>query len=346
MHRFLLRPSRAIFVAACVCLGVASGPARAGGKSAAAVTPAVAVTPPHGVGFDADLSFCKQRDCDVGLNVLPLRGGYVVECQCAVKECDLQLNVAFPMQGKGPFPAVVLIHGGGWFYGSNRDCVPFSLRLAEKGYVAVTITYRFVPAYRFPDQVHDVKAAIRWLRANATKYQVDPERIGVFGHSAGGHLACLLGMAGGQGGLEGDRGFKDKRSDVCCVVCTSGLTDLAHLWANPTPGFPGIGTKMAVQGFLGGPPARAGKRYELASPITYAGKNCPPTLLICGTKDALVPNEQSLRLEQRLREAGAVVRLLTLVGADHDFFGIYRERSEEAALEFFERYLRHEAAKR
>src|SRR5262249_47037312 len=150
---------------------------------------------------------------------------YVVECKCAVKECDLQLNVAFPTQGQGPFPAVVLIHGGGWFYSSNRDCLPFSLRLAEKGYVGVTITYRFVPAYRFPDQVHDAKAAVRWLRANAKKYQVDPERIGAFGHSAGGHLACLLGMAGGQDRLEGARGFKEKRSDVCCVVCTSALTD-------------------------------------------------------------------------------------------------------------------------
>src|SRR5438093_4585303 len=111
MHRYLLRPSCAScllrprclesvrgglggllpWVAVCVCLGVAPGPARAGGKSAAAVTPAVAVTPPLGVGFDANLSYCKQRDCDVCLNVLPLRGGYVVECKCAVKECDLQL---------------------------------------------------------------------------------------------------------------------------------------------------------------------------------------------------------------------------------------------------------------
>jgi acetyl esterase/lipase len=325
----------------CACLAFVPGPARAGGKPTTAVKQAVTVTPPPGVGFDADLSYCKRRDCDVCLNVLPLRGGYAVECRCGARDCDLQLNVAFPKKGKGPFPVVVLIHGGGWFYGSHYDCVPFSLRLAEKGYVAVTVTYRFVPAYRFPDQVHDVKCAVRWLRANAAKYRADPERIAVFGHSAGGHLACLLGMAGGQDGLEGDRGHEGQRSDVCCVVCTSALTDLGHLWVNPAPGFTGIGTKMAVQGFLGGPPAKAGKRYELASPISYAGKTCPPTLLICGTKDELVPNEQSLRLEKKLREAGAVVRLLTLVGAGHDFFGNYRERSEEAALEFFERHLKN-----
>jgi dipeptidyl aminopeptidase/acylaminoacyl peptidase len=103
---------------------------------------------------------------------------------------------------------------------------------------------------------------------------------------------------------------------------------------------------MAVQGFLGGPPAKAAKRYELASPITYASKTCPPTLLICGTKDALVPNEQSLRLEKKLREVGAPVRLLTLVGAEHDFLGSHRERCEEAALEFFERHLKNGSAKR
>jgi acetyl esterase/lipase len=356
MYRFLSQPARSSYLfrrsrlesvlvgflgllpwaAVWVGLGLAASPVQAGGRRAKAV----AVTPPTGVGFDANLSYCQRRDVDFCLDLLPLRGGCVVACKCAVKDCDLRLNVAYPKKGKGPFPAVVLIHGGGWFYGSSFDFVPFSLRLAERGYVAVTVSYRFVPANRFPDQVHDVKCAVRWLRAHADRYRVDPERIGAFGHSAGGSLACLLGMAGGQDKLEGDRGFKEQRSDVCCVVCTSGLTDLAHLWANPTPGWPGIGTKMVVQGFLGGPPSKAGKRYELASPITYACKASPPTLLICGTKDALVPNEQSRRLEKKLRAAGATVRLLTLEGAEHDFFGAYRERSEAAALEFFERYLK------
>jgi acetyl esterase/lipase len=335
--------------AAVLALGVClARPSAVGAQisPAKAAALAEAVQPPEGVGFDAGLSFCKLRDLRLQCSIAALPGGYVVECRPTARDCNLILNVAYPKEGKGPFPAVVLIHGGGWFYGSPYDCVPFSLRLAQKGYVAVSVSYRFTPSFRFPDQVHDVKTAVRWLRAHADKYRVDGDRIGVFGHSAGGHLACMLGMANGQAGLEGNGGFKGQRSDVCCVVCTSGLTDLAHLYAKPAPGLSGIGTKMAVQGFLGGPPAKVGKRYAAASPITYAGKDSPPVLLICGTKDELVPNEQSLRLERKLREAGVPVRLVTLVGAGHDFFGVHRERSEEAALTFFERYLKNGAGKR
>ncbi len=304
------------------------------------------LVPPPGVAFDADITYCKHPDCRLDLKVLPLCGACAVACRCDVQDCNLKLNVAYPKEGKGPFPAVILIHGGGWFYGNSYDCVPFSLRLAAKGYVAVTISYRLLPKNRFPDQIHDVKCAVRWLRANATKYRLDTDRIGVFGHSAGGHLACLLGLAHGHDALEGNGGYHEHRSDVCCVVCTSGLTDLSNLCIRPAPGLAGAGTRMAVQAFLGGPPAKVGKRYDLASPITYASKNAPPTLLICGTKDILVPNEQSLRLEKKLREAGALVRLLTLVGAEHDFFGVHRERAEEAILAFFERHLKNRTEKR
>ena len=326
-----------------VCMAWASG-ANAWPDAKVRRTPVV--VPPAGVAFAQGVSYCKLPDCRLGLRLLPLPGAFAVACRCEERCCDLKLNVAYPKEGKGPFPAVVLIHGGGWFYGSPYDCVPFSLRLAAKGYVAVTISYRLAPKNRFPDQIHDAKCAVRWLRANAEKYRVDKDRIGVFGHSAGGHLACMVGLTSSQDGLEGNGGHHEQRSDVCCVVCTSALTDLAHLCTQPAQGLAGVGTKMAIQAFLGGPPAKVSKRYEQASPITYVSKDSPPTLLICGTKDALVPNDQSLRLEKKLRAAGAEARVLTLVGAEHDFFGIYRERSEEAALAFFERHLKNRMRKR
>jgi len=310
------------------------------------VTPAVAVTPPAGVGFDADLSYCKRRDCDLCLNVLPLWGGYAVECKCDIKDCDLRLNVAFPTRGKGPFPAVVLIHGGGWIYGDHYDFARFSVRLAEKGYVAVTVSYRLLPRWCYPDQVHDVKCAVRWLRGHADKYKVDRDRVGVLGHSAGGYLACMLGLANGQDGLEGNGGFARQRSDVCCVICTSGLTDLTDLQTRPSGSLGVMMTKLAVQKFLGRPLAKDPKRYAAASPIRYAGKSSPPTLLICGSKDTLVPNAQSLRLEKKLREAGARVRLVTLVNAEHDFEGRDRERAEELCLEFLEQQLKNGRPKR
>jgi acetyl esterase/lipase len=301
---------------------------------------------PPGVGFATDLSYCKLSSCRPVLNVCPLAGGCVVDGTCRVRDCDLKLNVAWPTKGKGPFPAVILIHGGGWLYGSHNDLVPFSLQLARQGYVAVSVSYRLLPDFRFPDPLHDVKCAVRWLRAHAGKYGADPARVGVFGHSAGGHLACMLGMACGQDGLEGNGGFQEQRSDVCCVVCASGLTDLARLYAHPAKGLAGAIAKRAVVNFVGGPPDGLAKGYEIASPISYAGKSSPPTLLILGTKDDIVPNEQSLRLEKKLRDAGAEVRLLTLAGAAHDFVGVHRQRAEAACLEFFDMHLKNGSPRR
>ncbi len=321
-------------------LGASAAAARADEKLAASVRV------PEGVGFAADLTYCSLRDCRPCLTVCPLAGCCAVACTGRVRDCNLKLNVAWPTSGKGPFPAVVLIHGGGWLYGSHHDLVPFSLRLARKGYVAVTVSYRLLPAFRFPDPLHDVKCAVRWLRANAARYGADPDRVGVFGHSAGGHLACMVGMAGGRHELEGNGGFKDQRSDVACVVCTSGLTDLAQLYASPAKGIAGTIAKRAVMGFVGGTPDRLARDYQAASPVHYAGKSSPPTLLICGTKDDVVPNEQSLRLEKRLRDAGAEVRLLRLEGAAHDFTGEHRRRAEAACVEFLDRHLKNGRARR
>jgi acetyl esterase/lipase len=224
--------------------------------------------------------------------------------------------------------------------------VPLSLRLAQKGYVAVTVSYRLAPTHCFPAQVHDVKCAVRWLRAHAVRYKVDPERIGVFGHSAGGHLACMLGTTSDRQELEGDGGFQDQSSAVCCVVCCSALTDLDSAHGGCKSVSLGFLTKAAVEKFVGGPPDKAGDLYSKASPITYAGKTSAPTLLIYGTKDNLVPVGQSERLGKKLLDAGAEAELLCLKGAAHDFRGEHERRAEEAMLAFFERHLRNGKAKR
>ena len=117
----------------------------------------------------------------------------------------LKLNLARPKDGAGPFPAVVCIHGGGFRAGNREGYNGTVLKLAQNGYVAVTVTYRLAPKYQFPAAVHDTKAAVRWLRANATKYHIDPDRIGVTGGSAGGHLAQFLGVTGDVQGVRGRR---------------------------------------------------------------------------------------------------------------------------------------------
>jgi acetyl esterase/lipase len=211
----------------------------------------------------------------------------------------------------------------------------------------VTVGYRL--AKQFPAAVHDVKCAVRWLRANAAAHRIDKERIGVLGFSSGGHLACMLGLTGGIEALEGNGGAAKESSAVCCVVCCAGLSDLEPLHESCVKGdlkFYGPFLKLALETFAGGPPAKAGDRYAKASPINYASKSAPPTLLIHGTEDSLIPIDQSKRLEKKLREAGAEVSLVPLKGAAHDFAGEHANRLEAAALEFLNRHLRQPLAKR
>src|SRR5205807_5908700 len=134
----------------------------------------------------------------------------------------LQLNLARPKAGNGLMPAVLCIHGGGFRAGHRDGYNALCLKLAQRGFVAATASYRFAPKYQFPAAVHDVKAAVRWLRANASKYHIEPNRIGVTGGSAGGHLAEFLGVTAGVKQFEGDSGNPGQSSSVACVVNVYG----------------------------------------------------------------------------------------------------------------------------
>ena len=136
----------------------------------------------------------------------------------------LQVNIARPKSGDGPFPAIVCIHGGGFRAGTREGYDSMCVKLAEQGYVAMTVTYRLSPAYQFPAAVQDCKTAVRWLRANAAKYHADPARIGAMGGSAGGHLALFLGVTAGVKQFEGE-GYPDQSSAVAAVVSYAGPSD-------------------------------------------------------------------------------------------------------------------------
>lgn len=138
---------------------------------------------------------------------------------------SLQLNLARPKAGAGPFPAVVCIHGGGFRAGKRESYDALTAKLAQRGYIAATVSYRLAPKHQFPAAVHDVKAAVRWVRANAAKLRIDPDRIGVTGGSAGGHLAQFLGVTGDVKEFEGDGSNPGVSSRVKCVVpCTARVT--------------------------------------------------------------------------------------------------------------------------
>jgi acetyl esterase/lipase len=245
----------------------------------------------------------------------------------------LQLNLARP-KGAGPFPVVLCIHGGGFRAGNREGYNTQIVRLAEQGYAAATVTYRLAPKYQFPAAVHDCKAAVRWLRANAKKYDLDAERVGVTGQSAGGHLAQFLGATGGVPEFEGDGGNPDQSSRVRCVVNVFGPSDFTKSYGKS------VDAAEVLPLFLGGDLAKARKQHVRASPLYWVTPDAAPTVCIHGTKDAYVAYDQSVELVERLQAAGVEAELVTLEGAGHGFKGADAERAEQAMLNFFAKHLR------
>ena len=244
----------------------------------------------------------------------------------------LQLNLARPRSGSGPFPAVLCIHGGGFRAGTRDGYDKLCVSLAEHNFVAATITYRLAPKYQFPAAVHDTKAAVRWFRANAAKYNLDPKRVGVTGGSAGGHLAQFLGVTDGVTEFEGDQnlGFS---SSVACVVNFYGPSDFTKSYGRS------VDAHEVLPLWLGGNLEQARLRHIQASPLNWVTPAAAPTLLVHGTEDNYVAYEQALWMRDRLVACGVEVELLTLEGAGHGFKGSDAEKAERALLAFFEKHL-------
>lgn len=245
----------------------------------------------------------------------------------------LLLNLARP-KGVGPFPAVLCIHGGGFRAGDRHGYDGLIRKLAERGYVAATVEYRLAPKYQFPAQVYDVKAAVRWMRANAARYHVDPQRIGVTGGSAGGHLVHFLGVTGDVKRFEGDGGNPDQSSRVACVVSYFGPSDFTKSYGKS------VDAAEVLPLFLGGNLDQQRQRHIDSSPLYWVTPNAAPTLAIHGTKDNYVAHEQAVWMVDRLKTAGVEAELLTLEGAGHGFQGEDAKRADEAMFTFFDRHLK------
>jgi acetyl esterase/lipase len=240
----------------------------------------------------------------------------------------LQLDLAMPTAGAGPFPAVVFLHGKGWRAGNRQEMNHFIAGVARMGYVGVTVEYRLVPTARFPAQVEDCKAAVRWLRANAQKYRLHPDHIGVVGFSAGGHLACMLGVTDKDSGLEGTGGNPDQSSRVQAVVSFFGPTDFT------TRDLPKDLEKEVVIPFLGGSFAEKPEVYQKASPVRYVTKNAPPFLFVHGTDDKLVALDQSKRLAEKLKGVGVSARVVVLEGEGHGFSDAANRQAMTEMMDF------------
>lgn len=237
----------------------------------------------------------------------------------------LDLYVPKTPQGERPLPIVASIHGGGWEEGDRRSDVRTVLPLVERGqYAVAAIGYRLSDEAIWPAQIHDCKAAIRWLRANAAKYNLDPDRIGVTGESAGGHLAAMLGTSGAVAALEGNLGdHTGMNSRVACVVDQFGPTDflMGSSLADVLGFSPLDEPHSPVFRLLGGPVTQNKDKAREASPMTYVSPDDPPFLLIHGTHDLVVPCLQSVSLAAGLKNAGVEASLVLVAGGGHGDFG-------------------------
>jgi acetyl esterase/lipase len=250
---------------------------------------------------------------------------------------SLKLDLFRPKdQGDQVLPAVVVIHGGGWETGSKESMHALAASFAATGnYVSVSIGYRLTGEAIWPAQIHDCKAAIRWVRANADRYKIDPQRIGATGHSAGGHLVALLGTSGDVPELEGDCGNPGFSSRVACVVDLCGPSDFLHFLEQR-----GSGGRGSVNKLFGGPPAEHAEAARAASPVTWASADDPPLLIFHGTEDRTVPFAQSESLAEALTKAGGAVTFVPVEGAGHGLPG--REISDRRR-NFFELHLRQQS---
>ena len=259
----------------------------------------------------------------------------------ASKAWRLDLAMKRDTAGK-PRPGIVVIHGGGWIEGgrssftTRQHGVPGNIEdFAALGFVAVTIDYRMSGEAPFPAAVEDCKCAVRWLRAHAKEHNLDPNHIGVWGNSAGGHLALMLGMTGKE--LDGDGPFPEQSSAVQAVMSDSGPIDMIYQYEHSS-------IKTVAGKFMGGPPE--GDRvslYKKASPSQYIRKETPPLLLIYGVPDRQVPVETADRFVLELGKAGAEdVSYHRLAYVDHCPFSLIRVESLQPIVnDFFLRTLMH-----
>jgi acetyl esterase/lipase len=214
-----------------------------------------------------------------------------------------------------PVPAIVYLHGGGWENGERYVALQpwLSPLMAGNGFVAVSVTYRLSGTAPFPAQIYDVKAAIRFLRANAGDFAIDPGRIGVWGDSAGGHLAALLGLTDGVSELDGESGTPGQSSAVQAVVARCAPSDF-------TDDRPPLGERdqRVLTKLFGGPLAQRQELRRLASPLCHVHAGAPPFLLVHGTADETVGYQHAVRLAEALRSVGGDVSLHTIPGGHHN----------------------------
>ena len=258
---------------------------------------------------------------------------------CTPAGVPQKLDVMYPASFNGkPTPVAVYIHGGGWTQGDKDTGVGAKdiPGILARGYIVVSLNYRLAPQYKWPAQITDVKCAIRHLRANAATYKLDPNKIGVWGGSAGGHLVSMLGTTDKSAGFDVGE-YLDQSSRVQAVADLFGPSDLPAMAAGNSAG--PITSVFGAQ-------SRDDPILFKASPVTYITPDDPPFLILQGDKDTTVPMQQSQELYDKLKAAGVTATLVIVKNAEHSFRpsggAISPSRAELAKMiaDFFDQYLK------
>ena len=254
-----------------------------------------------------------------------------------------KLDLYLPEKAEGPLPLIIWVHGGGWQNGSKDGCPPLRAGYVAHGYAVASINYRLSGHAVFPAQIEDCKAAIRWLRAHSREYSLDPQRFGVWGSSAGGHLVALIGTSGAV--KEFDVGANlDQSSGVQAVCDYYGPTDFTVFVT--TPGYESHATDASPEAkLIGGAVMKNKEKSARVNPITYVTKDDPPFLIVHGDKDPTVPINQSLLLFEALKMTEISAHFHTIHGAGHGGPGFAGKNIDDMVGQFFAERLKNKSAK-
>src|SRR3954453_4026315 len=256
------------------------------------------------------------------------RGLAYVERSSGKLECDVYMP-----QGKGPFPGMLIVHGGAWRVGSRVQLASIANEFAMHGYTAVAISYRLAPQDKFPAQIHDCQAAVRWMRSHAKEFKIDGDRIGGFGYSAGGHLVALLGTINDDELRENDLPKNAPSAKLEVVLAGGAPCDFRVMPAN----------SEQIAYWLGGSRSAKPDVYREASPAAYIKANDPPMFFFHGEIDVLVPIASPMRMVSLLKEAGDTAELYTCKGEGH-VQAVFDRGALERALAFADKHLKHDEA--
>ncbi|MCB6219010.1 alpha/beta hydrolase [Bacillus paralicheniformis] len=272
-----------------------------------------------------NIEYTKVKDTSLTLHLLARRN---------------PMDALFNREGnQETYPLIIYLQGCGWGW-TKQDTsafIPQLVPFVEQGYVVASVQYRGSGEAVFPAQLHDVKTAVRFLKANADRYNIDPDRVGVWGDSSGGHLALLLGLTEGIEELEGQDEYRHVSSKVDAVADWFGPVDLLSMSKYPSI-FDHDSPNSPESKLIGGPVQENREQAKQASPISYVHRDAPPILIMHGDQDDVVPYEQSVQLFEALIKEGHDALMYKINGAGHN--GFTQAHTLDIVKSFFRKHLK------